>query len=170
MRSRCASTDHAAASQGEWKPHGRSPGSRALRGGDHRVLTAHLRPATPVDVQRQEPAYLSGGRVKITVAGQHHARGIPGLGHLRCGAAPVTLGTKHRAQPRPGWLAWQRRGGEALPEPSAGLQRPRAQDLELGHMFCHRLLRSITDTPHGSGRYRRRDNRSDRASVRQICR
>src|SRR6185437_11991587 len=100
----------------------------------------------PIDVQRQEPAHLYGGRIKITVASQHHARGIPGLGHLCLGAAPVTLGTKHRAQPRPGRLACQRRGGEALPELPAGLQRPRAQDRELGHMSCHRLLHSITDT------------------------
>jgi len=45
------------------------PGQPRSGAGDHRVPAAHLRPATPVDVQRQEPAHLSGGRVKITVAG-----------------------------------------------------------------------------------------------------
>jgi hypothetical protein len=107
---------------------------------------AHLRPATPVNVQRQEPAHLRGGRIEITVARQHHVRGIPGLGHLRFGAAPVTLGTERRAQPRPGRLARQRCGSEALPEPPAGLQRPRAQNLELGYPSRHHPLRSITDT------------------------
>ena len=93
------------------------PGQPRLRVGNHRVTAAHLRPATPVDVQRQEPARLRRGCIKITIAGQHHVRGIPGLGHLCFGAAPVTFGTEHRAQPRPGRLACQRRGGEALPEP-----------------------------------------------------
>jgi hypothetical protein len=121
-------------------------GQPRLRVGDHRVPAAHLRPATPIDVQRQEPARLRGGCIKITVASQHHVRGIPGLGHLRLGGAPVTLGTEHRPQPGSGRPAGQRRGGKALPEPPAGLERPRPQDLELGHTSCHRLLRSITDT------------------------
>ena len=102
------------------------PGQPRLGVGDHRIPAAHLRPATGIDVQRQEPARLRRGGIKITVTGQHHARGIPGLGHLCLGAAPVSLGTKHRAQPRPGRFACQRCGGEALPESPAGLQRPRA--------------------------------------------
>ena len=67
------------------------PGQPRLRVGNHRVPAAHLRPATPVDVQRQEPARLRGGRIKITVASQHHVCGIPGLGHLCLGAAPACL-------------------------------------------------------------------------------
>ena len=118
-------------------------GQSRLRVGDHRVTAGHRRPATPVDVQRQEPAHLRGGSIKITVASQRHARGIPGLGHHRLGAVPVPLDTKHRAQRRPGLPACQCRGSEALPESPAGLQRPRAYDLELGHTSCHRLLRSI---------------------------
>jgi hypothetical protein len=121
-------------------------GQPRLRVSNDRVGAADLRPAASVDVQRQEPAHLSGGRLEITISGQHHAGGIPGLGHLCFGAAPVTLGTEHRAQPRPGRLSRQRRRGEALPEPPAGLQRPRARDLELGHTSCHPLLRSIDDT------------------------
>ena len=121
------------------------PGQSRLRVSDHRVTVAHLRPATPVNVQRQEPAHLRSGSIKVTVASQRHPRGIPGLGHLRLGAMPVTLDTKHRAQTGPGLPACQRCGSEALPEPPAGLQRPRAHDLELRHTSCHRLLRSITD-------------------------
>jgi hypothetical protein len=79
-------------------------GQSRLRVSDHRVTAAHLWPATPVDVQRQEPARLRGGRIKITVVGQHHVRRIAGLGHPCLGAAPVTFGTKHRAQPWPGRL------------------------------------------------------------------
>ena len=44
---------------------------------------------------------------------------------------------------RPGRLTCQRRRGEALPEPPAGPQRPRARDLELVHTSCHRLLRPV---------------------------
>jgi len=77
------------------------PGQPRLRAGERRAPAAHLRPATPVDVQRQEPAHLRGGRIKITVAGQHHTRGIPGLGHRCFGAAPVPLDTKHRGKPGP---------------------------------------------------------------------
>ena len=44
---------------------------------------------------------------------------------------------------RAGRLACQRCGGEALPEQPAGLQRPGAHDLELGHASCHRLLRPV---------------------------
>ena len=47
------------------------PGQPRLCIGNHRVTTAHLRPATPIDVQRQEPAHLYGGRIKITAASQH---------------------------------------------------------------------------------------------------
>ena len=79
-------------------------GQSRLRVSDHRVTAAHLWLATPVDVQCQEPARLRGGRIKITDAGQHHVRRIAGLGHLCLGAAPLTFGTKHRAQPRPGRL------------------------------------------------------------------
>jgi hypothetical protein len=56
------------------------PGQSRLRVADHRVTAAHLRPAAPVDVQRQEPAHLRGGSIQITVASQRHARGIPGPG------------------------------------------------------------------------------------------
>ena len=78
------------------------PGQPGLGVADHRVPAAHLRPATPIDVQRQEPARLRGGHIKITIASQHDACGIPGLGHLCLDTAPVTLGTEHRAQLRTG--------------------------------------------------------------------
>jgi hypothetical protein len=64
-----------------------------LRVSNHQVTAAHLRPATPVDVQRQEPARLRSGCIKITVASQHHCQyhmgGLPGLGQLCLGAAPI---------------------------------------------------------------------------------
>jgi hypothetical protein len=53
------------------------PGQPRLRVGHHRVPAAHLRPATPVDIQRQEPARLRRGCIKITLASQHHARDTP---------------------------------------------------------------------------------------------
>jgi hypothetical protein len=106
------------------RSHARTP---RLRVSKHRILAAHLRPATPVDVKRQESAHLRRGCIKVTVAGQHHVCGIPGLGHFCFGAVPVTLGTEHRPQAQPARLACQRRRGEALPEPPTGLQGPRAR-------------------------------------------
>ena len=97
------------------------PGQPGLRAADHRVPAAHLRPATPVDVQRQN-------RPLARRLHQDHRRrpapcvrySRPGSPVLRRGASP--LGTKHRVQLRPGRLACQRCGGEALPEPPARVQ------------------------------------------------
>jgi hypothetical protein len=83
------------------------PGQPLLGVGNHRVAAARVRPATPIDIQRQEPTRLHRGCIKITVASQHHVRGIPDLGHLCFSAAPVTLCTKHRLQPRAGRPACQ---------------------------------------------------------------
>jgi hypothetical protein len=82
------------------------PRQPRLRVADHPIPVAHLRPATGIDIQRQEPARLRRRRLKITIAGHHQMRGIPGLGHLYFGAAPVPLGTEDRVQPGPaGWPA-----------------------------------------------------------------
>ena len=55
------------------------PGQPRLRIRNHRIPAAHLRPAPPVDVQRQKPAYLRGGRIKITIAAPHHGSHAGGL-------------------------------------------------------------------------------------------
>ena len=80
IRSRCDSTAHAAASYGEWNPHGRNPGSRCLRVGDHRVSPADIDPAARVDVEGQEPGDLVGRRIKVAVAGHGDRRGVSVLG------------------------------------------------------------------------------------------
>jgi hypothetical protein len=49
MRSRCTSTDHADGIVGEWKPHGRSPGSRSCTSpitGSRRPASGQPRPST----------------------------------------------------------------------------------------------------------------------------
>ena len=114
--------------------------------GNHRVPAPYLGPAPRINIERQEPARLRRGRLQITVTFDHQPRGRPSLGDRRFGATPVTLGAEHRAQPRRGWLTCQRSGSETLPEPPARLQRPRPQDLELGHMLCYRLPGPIADT------------------------
>jgi hypothetical protein len=81
------------------------PGQPRLRVADHRIPAAHLRPATGIDIQRQEPARLRRRSLKITIAGHDQVCGIPGLSHLCFGAAPVPLGTEDRVQSRSARLA-----------------------------------------------------------------
>jgi hypothetical protein len=87
-----------------------------------------------------------GDCIKITVASQHHACGIPGLGHLCFGAAPVTLDTEHRAQPGPACSPATAAGVKPFQNRRLISSDHGAQDLKLGHKSCRRLLSSITDT------------------------
>ncbi len=136
----------------------RSPGP----GGPPPASHARRRPApgtgTPVGRPRQD----------------HRHRPAPRAGYPRPGSPPLRRGASHPRNtvrsPGPAGLAWQRCGSEALPEPPAGLQRPRPKTSNSATRRAIACSARFTDTTARQRMALTPAPRSIGSGWRQICR
>ena len=112
-----------------------------MGGGDDRVAIADSRPGPRVHIKREEAAHLLSCCGQIASAGQADLGALPALGDAGGHGRPVMLAHKARREDVRVAAGRDRGRGEFFPEPLAGAQGPRPEDLDREGVLRHGGIR-----------------------------